>query len=317
MNKQRMVVSPPNLQTPLRNGSDHSPRGNRSSSQRRRPPPVPADVKRDDDWYSKDPKTSKPIGSLLEKMNALSSLDTPGERMSPVKLGLTREEYIKRMSLSMSSTSRTSSSSSSSSSTSNYVQLHNNSSAFITTPHLHDNASSMRFPTTPTTTPTTPTTPRSIFSNKDPFDRARLNRTPTTPTTPSHVQGSSTPIARRDWGRRDGVHWWLGCGKMKSSIAKMAVEISKLRSEIDTRNLVQVPHPEIYIAEHKPSISVLNGNAETFVNEVDAQRDGCSMCRWEVEQYVLIGKRCQEVLKKSDEEEERMALEKNKDNLWF
>ena len=58
--------------------------------------PIDYDSKRNDNWYSKDPKTSAtPIKDLLHQMNAMSSLDTPGERMSPVKLGLSIQESNK------------------------------------------------------------------------------------------------------------------------------------------------------------------------------------------------------------------------------
>ena len=64
------------------------------------------------------------------------------------------------------------------------------------------------------------------------------------------------------------------------------------------------PHPEIWIAEKKPSIAFLESNPATAVTEEEAQREGCSMCRWEAQQYLIIGQMCQEVLKKGEEEEE-------------
>ena len=57
------------------------------------------------------------------------------------------------------------------------------------------------------------------------------------------------------------------------------------------------PHPEIWIAAMKPSQADLDSNPNTRVSDEDAQRDGCSYCRWEAEQYIVIGQMCQDVLK--------------------
>jgi hypothetical protein len=49
----------------------------------------------DDDgsgWYDHDPRTSNPIDDLFNKMNVLSSLDTPGETMSQVTTVMLEQE---------------------------------------------------------------------------------------------------------------------------------------------------------------------------------------------------------------------------------
>ena len=239
----------------------------------------------DDDgsgWYDHDPKTSNPIDDLFYKMNVLSSesvsLDTPGETMSLVTLVMSEQEET----LSAAALPTT--------------------TALPTTPPL----SSQYAPpiTTPSSFRTPPLLPQSarssIFSVQDPLESpARAAQLPWN--TPSrrtvNTAQPRTPAPRRDWGRRDGVHWWVGCGRMKSKIERMATHVTKLRGIAMQRALDVPPHPEIWIAAKKPSQAALDSNPNTRVSDEDAQRDGCSYCRWEAEQYIVIGQMCQDVLK--------------------
>ena len=199
--------------------------------------PTEYDSKRNDNWYSKDPKTSAtPIKDLLHQMNAMSSLDTPGERMSPVKLGLSIQESNQLI-----------------------TPFHNNTtmqtmstekktaSSTIQTIQTTIDRNMMNTTRSPTRSPS-PQMSHSIFTRHNPFDDdthddahhrpicgicGSLNCKIACYATARKPNG--TPVAKRDWGRRDGTHWWLGCGKMKSHIEKMSTEISKLRKEISIR----------------------------------------------------------------------------------
>ena len=155
---------------------------------------------------------------------------------------------------------------------------HHQHSPLVSTPLRRVNTSSLPSPSvSPSVSPslgfTAPLPLHSIFSRHDPFNGNGWNRTPS-PTSSTSGNPIGTPKAQRDWGRKDGVHWWFGCGRMKNSIAKMSSEISKLRKEIVQQQLQQLlpMHPEIWIAENKPSHAALNARVETRVSDADAQR---------------------------------------------
>ena len=77
----------------------------------------------------------------------------------------------------------------------------------------------------------------------------------------------------------------------------MSNEINKLRKDIVEKQLILPKHPEIWIAENKPTIESLNLKKETYVSDEDAQINGCAYCRWECSVYVRIGRECQMILK--------------------
>jgi hypothetical protein len=238
---------------------------------------------KEDDWYDHDPTTSTPIDELFFKMSSLSSLDTPGERMSPVKLG--RSQASLSMEL-----------------------------VHPTTPSSSRHDPPIMTPSSLRTPPLLQSARHSIFSAQDPLDipsreeqlmwntpsRQLVNSAKSARSPRSHrfAAESRTPAARRDWGKRDGTHWWVGCGCMKSKIERMATKVSKLRGIAMRRNLEVPPHPEIWIAEKKPSQAELDADPKTRVNDEEAQNNGCSLCRWEAQQYVIIEQMCRDVLEK-------------------
>ena len=50
-----------------------------------------------------------------------------------------------------------------------------------------------------------------------------------------------------------GSHFWFGCGKVKKKIETIRTKTMKMRCQISTHNLKQVPHPDHWIKQHGTS----------------------------------------------------------------
>ena len=98
-----------------------------------------------------------------------------------------------------------------------------------------------------------------------------------------------------------GNHFWFGCGKIKKKMEYYRTQTMKMRSEISSKNLKSVPHPDKYITRNGPPKNLKHANDE------QAYWHGCAVCRWELSMHTTFHDDAKKILQ--DDEDDHMIRE--------
>ena len=98
-----------------------------------------------------------------------------------------------------------------------------------------------------------------------------------------------------------GNHFWFGCGKIKKKMEYYRTQTMKMRSELSSKNLKSVPHPDKYITRNGPPKNLKH------VNDEQAYWHGCAVCRWELSMHTTFHDDAKKILQ--DDEDDHMIRE--------